>query len=413
MSVRRTIQAFATAVLLIVAATACFGRGGGGANGGFLVAEVSGSVVVRSPGVVARSLRKGDSVPVGSLLKTAAEPDAFLKLEGDDGQVVELQSDTQITVGSARSATLEIGRALAQAGEGQPFTIASRGTAVRVSAAGVARVERLLGTLRVGVYRGSAQVELLGRGVDVPSFKEVVIAGGVPLEREPRPLTLLATERWDRRLLGDVLDFDRELTQFGAGFNSEFGARPLAPRFFTAFVVLPSLSFLRPELPTTQPAEVLVGVVFAEQLSTRAGGPATLPAFFDQLLDLRDQGASWGLIAKEKGLDLRLALQGVVDAIRRGTAPTPPPGTGGSGSGGGGSGGGGGGGGGSTPGPGPSPSPTEPPPEDPPPEDPPPPEECSLLEILLGTCEQGVSDDSGAASAEECSVVAVLIDPNC
>lgn len=352
-------------------------------------------------------------MPPGSVLKTAAEPDAFLKLEGDDKQVLELQNDTQITIGSARSATLEIGRALGEAGAGQPFTIVSRGTAIRVAAAGVARVERLLGTLRVGVYRGSAQVELLGRGVDVPTFKEVVIAGGVPLEREPRPLTLLATERWDRRLLGDVLNFDRELTQFGAGFNSEFGAKPLAPRFFTAFVVLPSLSFLRPELPTTDPAEVLVGVVFAQQLSTRAGGPSTLPAFFNELLGLRDQGASWGLIAKEKGLDLRLALQGVLDAIRRGTAPTPPPGSGGGGTGGGGTGGGGGnGGGGSTPGPQPSPSPTASPTE-PPPEEPPPPEECSLLEVLLGTCEQGGSNDPGAASVEECSLVAILLDPNC
>jgi hypothetical protein len=411
MSVRRSAQVLATAVVLVVAGTGCFGRGGGGANGGFLVAEVSGSVVARSPGETARSLRKGDNVPSGSVLKTAAEPETFLKLEGDDKQVLELQKDTQITIGSARSATLEIGRALGEAGAGQPFTIASRGTAIRVAAAGVARVERLLGTLRVGVYRGSAQVELLGRGVDVPALKEVVIAGGVPLEREPRPLTLLATERWDRRLLGDVLNFDRELTQFGAGFNSEFGAKPLAPRFFTAFVVLPSLSFLRPELPTTQPAEVLVGVVFAQLLSARAGGPATLPRFFDELLGLRDAGASWGLIAKEKGLDLRLALRGVLDAIARGTAPTPPPGSGGGGTGGGG--GSGGGGGGSTPGPEPSPSPTASPTEPPPEEPPPPPEECSVLEILLGTCEQGASNDPGTASVEECSVVAVLVDPNC
>lgn len=412
MSLRRTLQAFATAVVLIVAATGCIGRGGGGADGGFLVAEVSGSVVARSPGVTARALRKGDSVPVGSLVKTASEPDAFIKLAGDDGQVVELQSDSQVTIGSARSATLEIGRALGLAGDEQPFTIESRGTAVRVAAAGVARVERLLGALRVGVYRGSAQVELLGRGVSVPAFKEVVIAGGVPLEREPRPLTLLATERWDRRLLGDVLDFDRELTQFGAGFNSRFGARPQAPRFFSAFVVLPSFGFLRPELPTTQPAEVLVGVVFAQQLATRAGEPVTLPTFFDQLLDLRDQGASWGLIAKEKGLDLRLALQGVVDAIRRGTAPTPPAGTGGGGSSGGSGGGGSGGGGGSTPGPQPSPSPTASPTE-PPPEEPPPPEDCSLVEIILGTCEQGAGGDTSAASAEECSIVGMLVDPNC
>jgi hypothetical protein len=408
MSTRRTAQAFAIAVVLVVAATGCLGRGGGAAEGGFLAAELSGSILARFPSGEARALRKGDDVPAGTVLKTG--PDGFVKLEGAEGQLVELQNDSQATLMEARRATLEFGRALGRAGEKQAFTIDSRGTVVRIAPNAATRVERLLGALRVGVYRGSARVELLGRGVDVPGLREIVIAGGVPLERAPRPLTLSAQDRWDRMLLGDVLDFDRELTQFGAGFNSEFGARPLAPRFFLAFVELPSLGFLRPELPTTEPAEVLVGVVFAQQLSTRAGGPAALPAFFDELLGLRDQGASWGLIAKEKNLDLRLALQGVVDAIRRGTAPTPPPGSGGSGSGGSGS-GGTGRGGGSTPGPEPSPSPTASPTE-PPPEEPPP-EECSLLEVLLGTCEQDASNDPGAASAEECSPVAALLDPNC
>lgn len=406
MSLRRTAQ-LVLSIVLLLAAAGCVGRGGGGANGSFRAADVVGSVVARFPGAEARALHKGDDVPAGSVLKTAS--DAYVQLEGGDGELVELQADTQVTLVDGSHATLEIGKALGVTGEDRPFTVESRGTAVRVAAGGATRVERLLGALRVAVYRGSARVELLGRGLDVPGLREIVIAGGVPLEREARPLTLSATDRWDRRLLGDVLDFDQELTQFGTGFNSEFGGKAIAPAFFTTFVALPSLAFLRSQVPTSEPSEVLVGVVFAQQLSARSGGPAQLPNLFAQMLDLRNQGASWGLIAKEKGLDLRLALQGVLDAIRRGTAPPQGAGTGGGGGSGGGS---GGGGGGSTPGPKPSPSPTASPSE-PPPEEPPPGEECSLLETLLGTCPEASTAGGDPAPADECSVVGVLIDPNC
>ena len=410
MSVRRAGRMVVACVVLCAAGVSCVGRGGGGGSGSFEAAQVAGSVSVRAPGAAVRTLQQGDDVPVGSFVKTGST-DSFVRLEGNAGRVVELLNDTQVTLASARTASLDIGRVLGQTGTEQPLTIESRGTVVRIAVGGASRVERLLGALRVAVYQGSSRVELLGRGVDVGRFRELVVAGGVPLEREPRPLTLSPTDRWDRRLLGDVLDFDRELGQFGTGFNAEFGSVPIAPRFFANFVTLPSVGFLRAQLPTNQPAEVLVGVVFAQQLATKASNQAALPQLFNVLVGLRDQGATWGLIAKEKGLELRLALQGVRDAIRRGTTPpTPPDGGGGSG-GGGGNGGGGGGGGGSTPGPQPSPTPTGEPTE-PPPDEEPPPEECSVLETLLGQCTQ-TGGNTGSPAARNCSAVEALLDPNC
>ena len=415
MSVRRASRAVVAFVVLVAAGASCVGGGGGGGNGSFEAAELSGSVSVRAPDGAVRTLERGDDVPAGSVIKTGSD-DSFVRLEAGAGRAVELLADTQVTMVDARTVTLDIGRVLGQTGTRQPLTISSRGTVVQVSVDGASRVERLLGALRVAVYAGSSRVELLGRGVDVPRFRELVVAGGVPLEREPRPLTLSATDRWDRRLLGDVLDFDRELGQFGTGFNAEFGSVPIAPRFFANFVTLPSVGFLRAQLPTNQPAEILVGVVFAQRLAAEAANQLRLPEFFAALVNLRDQGATWGLIAKEMGLDLRLALQGVRDAIARGTAPEPAPdggrtgGGGGGPTGGGGAGTGGGGGGGSTPDPEPSPTPTGEPTE--PPDDEPPPEECSVIDTLLGQCPEPAGN-SGSSAASSCSAVVALLDPNC
>ncbi|MGH2794617.1 MAG: hypothetical protein ACRDKG_09960, partial [Actinomycetota bacterium] len=299
MNVPRFVRALAASVVLVTAGVGCVGRSGGPGNGSFRATELVGAVVVRIPGAEARTLHEGDDVPVGSVLKTGPEATSFVRLEGAAGRVVELQNDTQVTLVDDRSVSLDLGRVLGQTGTEQALRIESRGTGVELSVGGASRVERLLGALRVAVYQGSARVELLGRGVDVGRFRELVIAGGVPLEREARPLTLSATDRWDRRLLGDVLDFDRELGQFGTGFNSEFGSQPIAPRFFTNFVTLPSVGFIRAQLPTNQPAEILVGVVFAQQLSVKLLKPLLLPQYFTELNGLRDQGATWGLIAKE------------------------------------------------------------------------------------------------------------------
>jgi len=122
------------------------------------------------------------------------------------------------------------------------------------------------------------------------------------------------------------------------------------------------------------------------------------------------QGATWGLIAKERGLEMRLLLPAVLDAIRRGTTPAAAPG----GSGGGGGGAGGGGGGPTAqpttkPKPKPSPTPTGPAPS------PSPTPPCMILDRLLGNCggQASGTSSSGAGGAANCSVLGVLIDPNC
>jgi hypothetical protein len=388
---------------LAVAAPSCVGRGHGGTGGALRATQVAGTVVVQPAGQAARRLQEGDSVAPGTSVRTGH--DGRVRLESGD-QAVELAPDTQATIGPAAAVTLGIGRALAEAGAGS-IAFDSLGVTVRVDQ-GATRLERLLGTVRLGVYSGQAHADLLGRTVDVPAYRESFFSGGIPLDRTPRPLQLQPTDPWDRRFLGDVLEMDRELAQFGRGFNGQFGSRANAPGFFAPFVAVPGVdSVIAVAPPGTTPADTLIGLVFARQLAAR-GGASVQDLFAGMLAENRAQ-ATWGLIAKERGLVLPDLLQAVLEAIRRGTAP-PPAGSGGRP-----------GGGGPAPTPTttatPKPKPTataSPSPSPSPTKSPPPP--CTLLERLINNCSSsggGSSGTGGGQSSSGCSIIGVLLDPNC
>lgn len=390
---------------LALAGTSCIGRGRNDAGGGLRAVQVTGAVIVQPAGQAARPLREGDGIAPGSIVKTGK--DARVRLSTDGKQAIELAPETEATIRGAGGVSLDRGSALGEAGS-RSLSFDSGGIGVQI-ASGAARLERLLGTLRVGVYSGAARVSLLGRGVDVPAYRELFFAGGIPVERSPKPLQLNAADPWDRRLLGDVLELDRELAQFGRGFNSEFGAQAAAPVFFVNFVPVPQAVATVAAAPVgTSAADKLIGLVFAQQIAQRDGNPAHVRTLFNALIAERRAGATWGLIAKERGLQLRPLLQAVLGAIRRGTAPASSPGSPGSG-------------GGSSPPP-PSPGPTASPrprptrsPSPSPPASPTPTPTCGPLDRLLGNCDDASrsSSASGDAGGARCSIVGVLLDPKC
>jgi len=393
------------AAALMLAATSCLGGSHRGGGGGLRATSVVGAVTVQTPGEPAHALRQGSTVAEGSALTTAR--DASVRLEDGEDLAVELAGETRATIVSSQRASLDLGAALAETAKGS-FAFDSRGVGVTVSN-GAARLDRRLGTLRVGVYKGSAHLDLVGRTADVPVYRQQDFAGGVPLERDPTPLTLDDRDPWDRRLLGDVLELDKGLAQFVRGFNSEFSQQALVPVFFTAFVPVRAAATVVATAPAdVSAADKLIGLVFAQQLSARDGNDSQLARHFGEMVAEFQQGATWGLIAKERGLELRLLLPAVLDAIRRGTTPPPVP-SGGAG--------GGGGGGGSTPPtprptgspkPTPSPSPTKTPSPTPTPT-------CSLLDQLLQNCRGAQSSGSGSpgGGAPNCSILGVLLDPKC
>lgn len=390
---RRSLAALA---LVVLAAPACIGRGGAGAAEGFRAAEVSGSVLARRPGdEVWRSLRSGHRVVPGSEVKT--EDGAWARLVREGGPEVELGPQTDVRVISSGHLSVARGHLLGRPA-GVPIRFESRGVSAR-GGRGVLRFDREL-SLRVGVYEGEARVELLGSGLDVPALREVVVAGGT-LPREPAPLQLSPEDRWDRRILGPVLDLDRELTQYGRGFDAQYAGQATGPAFFARFVGVPQVAFvggalsLRPD-----PSDVLIGLIYALAVSRRSGG--ALDAVFAELLDLRRRGATWGLIARMRGLTPADVIRALVDAISRGTSPPPPP-PGPSGR--------AGPGGSSGPGPGETPSPKPKPKPSPSPSPSASPTPCDPVQQLLGRCTSGSS--GGGGSSAECDPVRLLVDPNC
>ncbi len=400
---RRLLRRFTVAAAaLTLAAPACT-SGGGGDGGDFRATRVAGSVVVQMPGEASRALREGESVPAGTSFKTGRG--ARVRIESG-GRAIELDGESEATLLGSGRMSLELGRILAEAPGARTLSFDSRGVTAQVTG-GATRLERRLGAVRVGVYSGATRVDLLGRGIEVPRLRQLDVAGAVPLQRVPAPLLLSAKDPWDRRLLGDVLDFDANLDQYARGFNAEFGAEAVTSEFFTPFVTLASYRLVDEPLRVLEPADILIGLVFAQRLATRAGNPRRVKAFFDEMRALRELRATWGLIAKERGLDLQALLRSVLDSIRRGTAPPAPGGPAGP----------------SGPQPTPSPSPTTSPrprptgSPSPSPSPSPTPTECSVLDRLLGTCDEatgsGGSGGGQSTNNDPCSVLGILLDPNC
>ncbi|TMK19789.1 MAG: hypothetical protein E6G68_05445 [Actinobacteria bacterium] len=397
----------ATAALLL-AAPACVGHKGALAGGALRVASVAGEVAVQPQGLASKALHEGDVVRPGSALRTGK--DGRVRLEDGADRALELGTDSEATLVSASTVSLDLGSALAQTGKGV-FSFDSRGIGVRVSG-GAARLERALGVLRVGTYAGTAHVDLLGQGVDIPAYRELDFADGVPVDRNPSPLTLNDGDPWDRRLLGDVLEFDREITQFGDGFNRQVSGLVTSAAFYEPFVGVPRVTnVVAHQPPATKPADTLVALVFAQRLDRLDGAASRVTRNFTAMLNERTLGATWGLIAKERGLPLQPLLQEILASIRRGTAPQAA------------SGGGGGGGGGfgsgnpprQSPGPQPSGSPKPKPSKSPtpPPSASPSPTPCGTLDRLLGLCGGAGTSSAGSNAPPPCTIVGVLIDPTC
>jgi len=389
------------AAALAVVAPSCIGGNHGAGGGDLRATRVVGAVMVQPPGESAHPLREGATVVAGSGLTTGR--DAQLRMEDGGGRAVELAGDTRASVLSRSRLTLDLGSALGETGSGS-MSFDSRGVGVRITG-GQARLQRLLGTLRVGVYAGSAHVDMLGRAFDVPAYRQQDFAGGI--RRDARPLDINPDDPWDRLLLGDVIELDRALAQFGRGFNAQFGGQAAEPVFFTSFVSLRRVESVVGSAPgNVSAADKLIGLVFAQKLAARDSTDARVSRYFDDMLVELQQGATWGLIAKERGLQIPSLLPAVLDAIRRGTTPAVaagPPG--------------GGGGGGSSPTPTaqpttkPKPTPTASPTPKPSPTGSSPP--CTFLDRLLGNCGGSQSSGTGSGGTADCSILGVLLDPKC
>jgi hypothetical protein len=369
----RTLRILALAVLLALVGGACFGKHGVGSA--LRSVAANGVAELRAAGAANwEPLADGRRVAPGADVRTGDS--SSVALERDDGARIELGPRTEVHVDGVTRLTLASGRLLTSINENSIAIV--NGNLIAAAEKALFRVDSIFG-VRVGSYGGTVAVTEDASVVTVGDLTQIEVTGGVFRTRDAVPLRISATDPWDRQVLADAIELDRQLRVYDRRFKADFGRRVTDPSTFLAFAPgLPLAAVVTSLQATGDPSDVLFGVLAARRLG---GAQHTLA----DVIRLRAAGATWGVIARLKGIATKDFLQLVISALLPQASPSPgATGTGGLGGGGGGPGGGGGGGGPTSkpttkpttsptpthsPSPSPSPSPT-----------------CSAVDQLLGRC---------------------------
>jgi len=308
--------------------------------------ELDGRAEVTETGGGVREISRSATLRDGEQVKIL---DGTATLSLGPGRELELRRDTTVRLTleelaggtTAPRAQLVGGDVLVVAAEQQPAVVTAGDTEVEVTA-GAARVSTGL-TVTVANYQGAAGVGTGGRAASVAALRQVSVpAPGLP--SRPAPIVVDASHPWDQRYLGDAIDLGNQLASRSVGFTAQLRPGQANPAFFRQ--ILPDLA--RQQFddalydPLLAPGETLVGAAI-----TLAGNQGTFADRWRDVFTFHEEGASWGLVALDQGVDRAAVLSAVDAAIARvpGLAPTPTgAGTGaGMGSTGGTAGGGGGG----------------------------------------------------------------------
>ncbi len=313
--VKRRQMAMFLAVTLVAS-----GCSFGGNNRGrpMELSVISGSARLTHKGA-AKTVSRDTSVSVGDSIVLSSGGIGELRLK--KGRIFELDS-ARVQITSRESLLLSRGKLLADLTE--PAKIDAETSSITAKS-GTLRVDRFLAT-RIGTYAGSTVRVTNGVStLTVPRYRQTVVAGGI-VPRAAKPLRLEASDRWDQRLLQDVLDLDARLGNFGRGLEAQLGSLT-GLNFFGRVLPGLELTFLDPFLSGRR-SDLLIGLVIASGGSSSLG--ASLSDRFDRGYGLWSQGASWGLIAHEFEVEHAGLFAALLAAIERvgirllGTGPRAP-----------------------------------------------------------------------------------------
>jgi hypothetical protein len=274
---------------------------------------VTGSAEVGRQGEAWRPVSASRDLRVGERLRVV-EGTAILRLGGD--RRLELRKSSQIELRAAAKKELRAvllgGDVLAVAPDG-PLTVEVPGTEVMVN--GAARVSR--GTnLLVASYERASTVNGGGKSLTVPALRQAAVPPDGVLPVRPKPLEYSATDSWDERYLSDAFDLGEQLATRSRGFTSQLGAgEGRTVGFFGE--VLPGLA-KEPAFdgalfnPNRPPGETLVGAAIVLE-----GKRDSFTARWNAVFAFHDDGAPWGLVALDQGVERGPLLAAIDAAIRR------------------------------------------------------------------------------------------------
>jgi hypothetical protein len=247
------------------------------------------------------------------------EGTAVLELAG--GGTVEVRSgvgdvdDTRLEVGSPLR--LLAGDALLQGPAGVALEAAGTLVTLRDPAGTAARIRREL-AVTTATYRGDVDIDSAGQERSVPAYRQLAVASVGRLAAEPDPLEVDGSDQWDQRFLGSAIALTSSLEPLARAFTAQGLPRTSAEDFAAVLPVLADeggftdalLDDLRPD------GDTLVGAAIA------ALAPAgDFDERWSEVFAFRDDGAEWGLVALDQGVDEGPVVGEVEAALDRSVVP--------------------------------------------------------------------------------------------
>ena len=201
------------------------------------------------------------------------------------------------------------------------------GTSVQVDG-GAAQVSKPAGAeVAVAAYDTGVHIDSAGQLREFKALREMQVpAVGVPPDAA-RPLVYDGSDPWDRRFLGEAIDLGARLQALAAGYTQNLSrGQGRTVEFFEQ--VLPGLAdepeFTEELLDRDRDAgETLVGAAI-----TDLGRRGTFAERWQAVFAFRGDGAAWGLVALDQGVDSLPLLGAVTDAVDSSPlaiGPTRPP----------------------------------------------------------------------------------------
>jgi hypothetical protein len=235
-------------------------------------------------------------------------------LELRDDAVLELRAgededqDTVLVMGPVP--VLEAGDLLVTAPEGLEVSAAE----TRLTVEGGSARLRHTADVEAAAYDTEVLLDSAGQERTIPALREMQVpALGRPPET-PRPLRYDASDPWDRRFLAEAIDLGERLQALAAGYTQNVDDdEARTPSFYKE--VLPGLvdepeftiDLLERDRP---PGETLVGAAI-----TDLGKRGTFAQRWASVFAFRDEGAAWGLVALDQGVDRGPLLGAVTEAV--------------------------------------------------------------------------------------------------
>ncbi|MGH2751300.1 MAG: hypothetical protein ACRDK3_10605 [Actinomycetota bacterium] len=221
-------------------------------------------------------------------ISTGSQGRAELRLQGQ--RRVELAPDSVVVVAGVDAVDGMNGSLLGSSHDGDALDL-SFGSVTASTRDGSLRVDLGTGSSRVGVYTGNATISSPGVAeVEIDRLFEADVAGN---ERvlDPTPLAIDQSDAWDQIHLSEVLRLDDRITKLGNGLATQLGGARPGIDYFGGLVQAP-VGFLQPYLRRERVPDLLIGFTIARTVEPG------LPGAFAQAFEYRDQGGSWGVIAR-------------------------------------------------------------------------------------------------------------------